>query len=159
MSDILNDVMQAYKDRIETQRQPGMALDFLNSSAIIQSPSILLPDFSIPLPTCLIYVAAEAIDYIYICTNAYEKSFDVALTLIKEGLGAENGIVDNYNEQGILSMGRDLENHFQEETFDLTDQVMISDVSPLKLRMPPFLDTNVNMFTIVFQHKYFQGVL
>jgi hypothetical protein len=155
---ILNDLLQAYKDKIETLLQPGQALDFLNSCAVIQSPSILLPDFSIPLPTCLIYCSYEEINYIYICTDAREKVMDISLTVVKEGINQQGGILDNYNENGIIDMGKSLEDTFDEEDFDLTDMVMIESVSPAKLRIPPFLNEEVNMFTITFRHQYFQGV-
>lgn len=159
MSDsILNNLLQAYKERIDTKMQPGNTLDFLHSCAVIQSPSILLPDFSTPLPACLIYCNYEEINYLYMCTDVYEKIMDISLTLVKEGLNQQEGIIDDYNQDGIMSMGYTVENLFKEEDFDMTDGVMIQSVSPQKLRMPPFADENVNMFTITFRHQYFQGI-
>lgn len=155
---ILNDLLQAYKDKIDTLLQPGQSLDFLNSCAVIQSPSILLPDFSTPLPSCLIYCTYEEINYIYLCRDAREKVIDIALTVIKEGLNQQEGVLSDYTGSGIIDMGKSLEDVFDEEDFDLTDGVMIQSVSPLKLRMPPFINENVNMFTITFRHQYFQGV-
>ena len=156
---ILNNLLQAYKEKIETKMQPGNTLDFLHSCAVIQSPSILLPDYSVPLPTCLIYCNHEEINYIYICTDAYEKIVDISLTIVKEGLNQQEGVIDDYNQYGIMTMGREVEEVFKDEDFnDMTSGVMIYDVNPNKLRMPPFLNENVNMFSITFRHQYFQGV-
>ena len=56
MSDILKDVLSAYKDDVQAQK--AGALSFIRSHYLIPQPEVLPPDFSTPLP-CLSYLPID----------------------------------------------------------------------------------------------------
>lgn len=153
MADILKKLLKAYEKDIELQRSD--TLSYIASTSLIQSPELLPPDLSSPLPIILIYPAPIPVKPACLPGRADIKTYTIGLTIAIESYRDETlGLFGSINNIGIIDAMNDLENLYRRETFDLSCAAWTTLIDYTIRRYPPFMGEAIAQGHLSIEHTY-----
>ncbi len=157
MSDILKDLLKAYYDRIDAEKQD--TLSYIRHHAIVAPP---LPDLSLwygELPVVLIQ--AGSVSLTPSCfEGAYRsniKHYTIVLTGALEYFDDHAALVGNsiFNTHGAVDLANDIETLFDRESFGLSQTCTLTSITynQISLSQVP-QDGWIHTVDLVFDHLW-----
>lgn len=156
MSDPVKSLLEAYYNDITSKMVAGQALDYIHDHYIIQSPSLLPPDWSCELPLVLIYVSQPIPVEPHCVPSLMDRKFiSITLSLLAESVGDPMvGFVGDSYYTGVLTMAQDIETLYRRETFSLSDECHTTQIDYSQNIALPFRHIGIAQAHLTFQHDF-----